>query len=559
MIILVIVLHAGIFYAPVLENVWLVTDPQKIDSLGLMVMYLNLFIMFILFFISGYFLPSSIKNRGTVTFIISKFKRLIIPWILAVFTLIPAYKAIFLYSRGLPSQEWYSYFHIFTRPEGDMASFADNPSMSWLWFLPLLFVFQLVYFMLQRSVLKKIKISFGTGTALTLILGIAYSVFISEMGLAGWFSSPVIMFQNERLLVYFMIFLLGTLANRINIFEKGFVSRPLTYISYILIVLSVAVYTPIAINFLMNLIEPGRDHFFIAPLADNIAFYTSQYTAMMSILYVLLRSFYMKLNKPRKILMEMAGNSYYVYIIHMVIAGGFALLLLNISIHPFIKFTILVLLTILFSNVVVSAYNRTIKTILYTRLTTIVIFLSGILLSIVVYSKQIDLNSEYQEKPVVEQAELMSIHLSALKGNTMAIRQHIENGSNLEEKEPTVGSTPLITAALFGRTEVVEMLIEAGVNINYQNHKGSTALHTAAFFCYTDIVDLLLKRGANRTIKNNDGFTALESVTPPFSAVKSVYDYFRNSLGPLGLELDYEKIKQTRPVIANILQDDMKQ
>jgi hypothetical protein len=388
-------------------------------------------------------------------------------------------------------------------------------------------------------------------------LGIAYSVIISETGHAGWYSSSLLMLQKERLFVYFMVFLLGSLASKLNVFDIGFVSKPTGYIASIAMVIALVIYTPVALNFLMNLIEPGRDHYFISPLADNVAFYASQYTVMMSVLYLLLKIFYLKLNKPRRILIEMAANSYFVYIIHMVIAGGFALLLLNISIHPLIKFTILVVLTILFSNVVVSAYNRTIKSILQTRITTIAIFLSGILLSAVVYAKQLDLRAESVSKPEIEKAELMSIHLAALKGNISAIRQHIENGSDLEKKEPTVGSTPLITAALFGKTEVVKMLLEAGVDINYQNQKGSTALHTAAFFCHTEIVDLLLTYGADKRIKNNDGFTALESVTPPFKVVKGVYDYFSNSLGPLGLELDYENIEQTRPVVAKLLQDDI--
>jgi hypothetical protein len=41
-----------------------------------------------------------------------KFKRLMIPWVIAVLSLIPLYKVIFLYSRGLPQEHWATYFHI---------------------------------------------------------------------------------------------------------------------------------------------------------------------------------------------------------------------------------------------------------------------------------------------------------------------------------------------------------------------------------------------------------------------------------------------------------------
>jgi hypothetical protein len=63
----------------------------------------------------------------------------------------------------------------------------------------------------------------------------------------------------------------------------------------------------------------------------------------------------------------------------------------------------------------------------------------------------------------------------------------------------------------------------------------------------------LLSNGADKTIRNNAGSTALQSVAGPFDQVSGIYDYFRNSLGPLGLELDYEQIQETRPIIAEML------
>jgi fucose 4-O-acetylase-like acetyltransferase len=151
MILLVIVMHACIAYTSFLENMWIVDDASKSSGIGYLVMYLDLFVMFILFFVSGYFIAQSYKKRKISQFIIAKFKRIMIPWILAVFTLIPAYKYIFLYSRGLPQEEWYTYFHFFTRTDGNMGFFADNPAQNWLWFLPVLFMFQVTYALLART------------------------------------------------------------------------------------------------------------------------------------------------------------------------------------------------------------------------------------------------------------------------------------------------------------------------------------------------------------------------------------------------------------------------
>ncbi len=181
----------------------------------------------------------------------------------------------------------------------------------------------------------------------------------------------------------------------------------------------------------------------------------------------------------------------------------------------------------------------------------------------------------------------MSLHEAAFQGNLEAIRQHIEAGSDLNERDPLGGGSPLITAAAFGRVEVVRALIEAGADLNYRNNQGSTpliaaaafgrievamalikagadvnlrnnegstALHTAAFLCRMEIVEALLDKGADKNVRNNAGSTALDSVAGPFDDVKGIYDYLGTVVfEPLGLKLDYERIKRTRPKIAEML------
>ena len=94
----------------------------------------------------------------------------------------------------------------------------------------------------------------------------------------------------------------------------------------------------------------------------------------------------------------------------------------------------------------------------------------------------------------------IDIQTAALMGDLEAIRQHIKSGSDLNEKEPLGGSSALITAAAFGKTDVAIALIKAGADLNINNNEGSTALHTAAFFCRTEIVEALLADGANKTL-----------------------------------------------------------
>jgi NAD(P)-dependent dehydrogenase (short-subunit alcohol dehydrogenase family) len=142
---------------------------------------------------------------------------------------------------------------------------------------------------------------------------------------------------------------------------------------------------------------------------------------------------------------------------------------------------------------------------------------------------------------------------AALQGNLEAVRQHIEAGADLNARDPSGGSSPLIIAATFGRTRVAKALITAGADVDQQNNDGSTALLTAALFCHSEIVKALLAAGADKRIRNNGGSTPLEVVSVPFGEIKPVYDYVGKILKPYGLELDYERIKETRPRIAKML------
>jgi ankyrin repeat protein len=147
----------------------------------------------------------------------------------------------------------------------------------------------------------------------------------------------------------------------------------------------------------------------------------------------------------------------------------------------------------------------------------------------------------------------MGLEEAAMNGNTEAVRQHIAAGTDLNKRNPESGSTALSTVATFGQTEVAILLIEGGADLEVKNNEGSTVLITAAFLCREDIVKALLAKGADRNARNNAGSTALESVAGPFNEVKPIYDILRAVLGPLGLELDYERIRKTRPKIAKAL------
>lgn len=156
------------------------------------------------------------------------------------------------------------------------------------------------------------------------------------------------------------------------------------------------------------------------------------------------------------------------------------------------------------------------------------------------------------ETPQVE-PPAVDIHSAVANGNEAALRQHIAAGTAIDAKDPFGGSSPLITAAVFGQTEMARILIESGADLEFRNNDGSTPLITAAFFGRPEIVRLLLDAGADKTIENKYGTTAYESVATPFAEARSTYDMMGEMLKPLGLELDYAYLKKIRPVIAEML------
>jgi ankyrin repeat protein len=147
----------------------------------------------------------------------------------------------------------------------------------------------------------------------------------------------------------------------------------------------------------------------------------------------------------------------------------------------------------------------------------------------------------------------IDLHTAVITGNKEALKQHIAAGSNINEKDPFGGSSPLISAAVFGKTEEAKILIDGGADLNFQNNDGSTALHSAAFFCRPEIVQMLLEKGADKSITNKFGATPYQTVAGPFAESKNVYDMIGKMLEPMGLKLDYPYIEKTRPVIAEML------
>ena len=144
-----------------------------------------------------------------------------------------------------------------------------------------------------------------------------------------------------------------------------------------------------------------------------------------------------------------------------------------------------------------------------------------------------------------------SIWISAKKGDIESIKQHIAFGTDLNSKGSSRDETALIIASCQGHSDIVELLINNGVNLDIQNDEGVTAQFCAVFFGQTEIVQLLYDAGSNPNIVMSQDLSAMDLVSVEWgsdreSAVRLYKIKYQVSF-------DIDDIKSAHPLIMDIL------
>ncbi len=101
------------------------------------------------------------------------------------------------------------------------------------------------------------------------------------------------------------------------------------------------------------------------------------------------------------------------------------------------------------------------------------------------------------------------IHEAAKTGEVSQVELLIEAGADVDEKDAGSKSA-LHWAADLGHTDVVQVLVANGTDVDAKDFSGMTGLFLASLGSHEDIVKLLITEGADVNAKEMEGMTALD-------------------------------------------------
>lgn len=126
------------------------------------------------------------------------------------------------------------------------------------------------------------------------------------------------------------------------------------------------------------------------------------------------------------------------------------------------------------------------------------------------------------ENDVVIENDQPALHAACSLDKTNLVEQLIKAGVDVNAKDEK-GNTPLHIACSYGRTDLVEQLLEAGADLNVQDEGNDTPLHIALKIGNSDLIKKIVNKGAKLDLQNKKGEIPLQlawqSVNFPMSTL----------------------------------------
>ena len=155
--------------------------------------------------------------------------------------------------------------------------------------------------------------------------------------------------------------------------------------------------------------------------------------------------------------------------------------------------------------------------------------------------------SNVVSQPSPGSGQSSALFAAVVAGDIDSVQSELEKPSNgINDRDAASGATPLCTAVFLGHTELTEMLIGGGADVNLPNHSLSTPLHIAAFMGRAEEAGMLLKAGANVKARDGRDVTPEELLTTDFGTTNFI-------ASSLGVPVEEQELLAGRKKIASML------
>ncbi len=151
--------------------------------------------------------------------------------------------------------------------------------------------------------------------------------------------------------------------------------------------------------------------------------------------------------------------------------------------------------------------------------------------------------SGFVNRPSTTSSGSAAIWAAVVAGDTAEVRAAIESSEIQVDAVSGDGASLLTVAVFLGHTDMVEMLLDAGADVNQRNRDQGTALHSAAFIGRPEESAILLRAGADADALDTNGQTPKSLLKTDFGTTSFIATSF-------GLPLDEETLKAGRADIA---------
>ena len=145
-----------------------------------------------------------------------------------------------------------------------------------------------------------------------------------------------------------------------------------------------------------------------------------------------------------------------------------------------------------------------------------------------------------------DQGQSLPFFEAAKAGDVASLRQHLDEGANVEGKDSTQ-FTALHWAASLGHAEIATLLLEHGAETDSLDGHGSTPLHLAAFLGHPGVAKILLEHGADPIKTNKSPHTPVQLTKQPPDVTQWV------ARDILKIHIEWETVQAGRAEVIQLL------